>query len=324
MRRAPIEVRTAWRVFLVSVGAAVFSLPACETAQSQVYTPYSTFEAMTQQELTTLQVKLTWLGGQLAPVATLPFTTPSNTVDVALFTPFQRPGFGYHNDFSYHRYADIVYPNGVPFSATVQELEALIDKVGTLPAVTDGNVDEGGWLSFALLNTINNSTMAFEAIVDETNGRELFGQMLDALSDNRAATRALLSMACHLHMLSTTLPTDVIAQVSVALSGVRLHRTTGLFVGRVRVTNTSESTLAAPLTLIPNERGPLYSGNVRLVEEDGTTCRLYPQGARYINLPVGPGGLAPGASVEIIVKFENANLEEIKIAPRVFSGPGSR
>jgi len=241
-------------------------------------------------------------------VVTSAFTSHSNTVEMSRFIPFQRPGIDYIND----SFAPLT------FSATSQELETMIDNVGTLPGVTDGDIDEGGFLPFTLLNDINNTTRAFEAL-NQTNGRGLFTQMMSALEHNAEAISHLESLACTLDLLSSAMPTEVTARVSVELSGVRLNRTTGNFVGRVRVTNNSELTLAAPLSLIVDEEG-----NVRLVGEDGSTCRISPPGLPYMNLPVGQGGLSPGGTVEVILKFDNPELETIEVAPRVFSGAGAR
>ena len=64
------------------------ALPS-RTVMSQAFAPGSDFEAMTPAQLSTLQVKLTYVGVQMTIVPSLMFTAESNTIDVNVFLPFQ-------------------------------------------------------------------------------------------------------------------------------------------------------------------------------------------------------------------------------------------
>ena len=302
-----MRMRPLGRLAAACLAFAIAALPWSAPARAQTYTPYSVFQAMTPAQLATLQVKLTWIGPVDAPLATRAGISTTGTVNLGLFTPFQRPGFDYGSDF--------VDP--VSFKATTAQLKAVIDSVATLPGVTDGGVDAAGLLSFALLNTVG-GTKCFESIVDETNGRALFARMRGALAANASAVLALDEMACETGMAPITPAADHTGDVSITMTGVRLDRKTGQFVGRVRVTNSSASLLPAPLSLVAN-----VQANVSLAGGDGRTCRVDPVGRPYVNLAVG-AGLAPGAFVEKVLRFNNPDLEKIEVDWRVVAGPGAR
>ena len=126
---------------------ALLLLPRAET-YGQVLSPYSDFESMTPQQLVTLQVKLTYVGVQTRSIPSRVFTTPSNTVDANVFTPFHRAGISYANDAV-----------AVTSTATVSELKAIIDNVGTLPNVRVGGVGSPEYLSFSLFNSQPNNRL---------------------------------------------------------------------------------------------------------------------------------------------------------------------
>jgi len=279
-------------------------LPAPALAQS--FAPYSDFQSMTPAQLQTLQVKITWLGFQTRSVVSRAFTSPTNTLNVSQFGPYERPGFSYAND------------DGLidGFTATVQELDALLDSVATLPGVTDGGVDAAGLLSFALFNSAGGNR-GFESILATPNATQLFGRMLGALAGNSTASRALRGMACAQEYLPATTPLEVTGAVGFRLSGLRLVRSNGEFVGTVQVTNMTGSALAGPLTLVVTN-----PENAQLTAEDGTTCRIQPSGQPFVLLSAGP--LGPGAMVQRTLRFSNPDLDAITPGLRLFSGPGSR
>jgi hypothetical protein len=272
---------------------------------AQTFTPFSVFQSMSQSELATLQVKLTWLGFQTHSTVTVALTANGHTPNLTLFVPFQRPGFDYSNDTA--------APESL--TASVQELDAMLDGVATLPGVTDGGVDAAGDLSFALLNTAG-GTQAFEAILDTTNAALLFAQMRGALGANISADRGLRELACTLDLLPGTPPPEVSSSVTFALTGFRLERATGEMVGVVKVTNITGTPLAGPLTLvvIPTE-------NVELIGESGRTCRIEPGGQTFVVLG-GGATLAPSATVQQVLRFSNPDLDAIAPELHLHSGPG--
>jgi hypothetical protein len=273
----------------------------------QAFSPYSDFLAMTPSQLATLQVKLTWLGFQTQRVPTVALTAVGNGPNPSLFAPFERPGFDYSNDDSQID----------SLTATVAALDAMLDSVATVPGVTDGGVDAGGYLSFALLNTAG-GTKAFESILDTTNAIALLGRMQGALAASPAAVRGLRELACGLRLLLAAPPTDVTSRISVAFSGIRLVRNTGEMVGTMKITNISGTSIAGPLTVVV-----VTTELVELVGEVGRTCRIQPAGRPYLILSVGTG-LAPGAMVQTGIRFSNPDLDAITPQVFVFSGQGSR
>lgn len=276
---------------------------------AQAFSPYSDFESMTLQQLSTLQVKLTYVGPQLAALPTLAFTSNLNVVSVDAFTPFYRPNINYVNDTIKVR----------SFTATPQELEAVIDNVGTLPDVRAGGVAEPHFLSFSMVNT-QPMLKGFEAILNKSQSNELFAELRESLATNKEGLKKISEMACALDLLEPARPMDVSGSVMVKFTGLRPDRHTGFFVNSVSVTNNSGSTLPAPVSLVLD-----LPGTVGLVGADGTTCGTNPVGRQFIHLPIPATGLAPGATVTITLHFENPNKEPI--APNTFkvlAGPGAR
>lgn len=297
-----IILRFPWVFLLVAI---VVGLPHPEVVQAQTFSPYADFQAMTLQQLATLQVKLTFVGSQQRALQSMAFTSSSNTLDLDLFVPFQRPGITYFNDTV----------KVEPFSASPEELEAVIDNVGTLPNVTAGVVAANVYISFALFNS-QPSEKAFEAILNESDAAALFDQLRLSLANNKDSLRNVSEMACPIGLLETERPTDVSANITVVLKGVRLDRSTGRFVGTAEVTNSSAGALVAPVSLVVD-----LEGNVRLANADGITCGTSPVGREFIDLPASVG---PGATTEITLEFDNPDLEEIKVTTKVLSGPGAR
>ena len=184
----------------VAIGASVTLVASCPCSDldAETLSRYSEFQAMTPADLATLQVKLTYaarIGS--SSHSSLLFTAAGNQPDIALFAPYYRSGVSYRND----RAAPLT------FSASISQLESLIDEVGSVPSVTDGDVDSGGYVSFALLNTAGGTTRVFEAAGAGAlvmNGRS--GQDLSAATavsapsfdgQNGGGPEALLSRTLH-------------------------------------------------------------------------------------------------------------------------------
>lgn len=275
-------------------------------AAAQGLSPYTVFQAMSLEELKTLQVKLTYVGPQQDITPSVGFTSTFNKLDLNLFVAFRRPGLNYNND-------DLAVQT---FTASPAELQALIQHVGTLPNVVSGGVS-GEVLSFALLNT-SGGTKAFEAVLGKSDSIDLLAKLRLALATNKTGLRRLSELACPLALLEPTRPTDVLSQVSVTMSGVRLNRTTGRYVGSATVRNNA-SDLLGPVSLVLD-----LSGSVILSNADGTTCGTEPVGRAFINLPLTNNTLPAGASVMIGLEFENPNNEPVQATAKVLAGPGAR
>jgi hypothetical protein len=285
---------------------AAWLLPT--TGSAQAFSPYSDFQTMSLADLATLQVKLTPMSEyENAGLSAVLFGASESVLNAGLFVPYRRPDQTYISDDAGH----------TKFTATAQELKGLIDSVGTLPNVTDGDVDPGGYVSFSLLNTAG-GTKIFEAIVDNANGRELFGRMLGAMKDNAVAVRTLRRFACVVAMLPSSPPADVQSQVQVKAGGLRADRQTPTeYVGKVRVTNTSGSTISTPLYLIL-----VVHADADLLGADGQTCNIAPPGHPFVILKPS-GGLAPGAFIERTMRFTNPSKSKLNVEFKVFAGPGT-
>jgi hypothetical protein len=285
-----------------------FILLCASKGESQTFSPYSDFQAMSLEQLKTLQVKLTYVGIQNKGLPSIAGTSTFNTLNLSLFVPFRRSNINYSNDDSRVN----------TFTTTPEELKAIIDNVATLPNITAGGVATQPFLSFALLNT-NPNTKAFEAVVNSADAADLFAKLRLALQGNKTGLRRLSDMACPLNLLESGRPTDVSSMVSVSFAGVRLNRTTGRYVGTATVKNTSAGSIAGPISLVLD-----FVGSVKLLNADGTTCGTSPQGRRFINLPLSGNSLSPGNSVQVNLEYESPDLQSIKPTSKVLAGPGAR
>ena len=289
-------------------GAVMLITP--QLACAQPYSGFGDFQKLGETELQSLQVKLTYLGPVDYPVYSLIFTSTGGTIDVGAFTPFRR------NAFVTEYGLDGLGPRSFKVSTAI--LAAMIDSIAGLAGVTDGGVDSGGVVSFAMLETSGDTT-AFESIVDTTNGRALVSKMLAAFGSQPEALRATTEAACRYDLLAGSPPMNVTAQVLIKTSGPRRLRKTDEYSIQIRITNTSKATLALPLTLVPR----IVGANVVLLDEDGFTCAIDPMGVPYVNL-VAEGGLAPSESLDVTVRIRNPSNERLRITPEVFAGTGTR
>lgn len=293
---------------LMAFLASLFSVMSPRPVAAQAFSPYSTFQAMTSNDLKTLQVKLTYVGEQRSPVLSVVFTETSNAVNIALFQPFQRPGIRYSNE---------LLPLHT-FKATTTELKAVIDNVATLPNVTAGGVSSNRFLSYAMHNTISGG-VAFEAVLNAADTAALFGQLRSALASNKDGMIQLDRMGCAIGAPPAGQATDVTGSVTTILSGLRLKRTGSVFVATLKVTNTTGSPIAGPVSAAFN-----LPATVDLTTFDGSTCKVAPAGRRFVNVVPGGGNLGAGQTAQATVEFSNPDLVALNPMIQVLAGTGSR
>lgn len=277
-------------------------------SQGPVFSPYSDFQAMSLEQLKTLQVKLTYVGVQNKGNPSVAFTSSFNTLDLSKFIPFRRPNINYFNDDS----------KVITFTASPEELKSVIDNVATLPNVTAGSVAAESFLSFALLNT-SGGTKAFESVMNQSDALALFAKLRIALQGNSNGLRRIGEIACGLGLLEAERPADVSAKVNVSFAGVRLNRTTGRMVGTATVKNISNESIVGPISLVLD-----FQGSVDLVNADGTTCGTTPRGREFINVPVTGNVLPPGGSIQVQLEYASPDQQAIKPNTKVLAGPGAR
>ena len=104
-------------------------------------------------------------------------------------------------------------------------------------------------------------------------------------------------------------PAEVTSQVSVTSSSMVFNRATRTFNSTITITNTSNATINAPVQLVFDDLTP----GVTLVNQTGTFA-----GDPYITATTA--SLAPGASVQVVARFNNPNNVRIGYTPRVYSG----
>lgn len=291
--------------------SAIPAFLAVGDARPQAYSPYSDFQNLTAPELSSLQVKVTYLGPLDHPFPSLVFTSTSGTVNLADFVPYRRSGFA-------SEYGLDNFPPAT-FKVSPSLLDAMIDSVATLPQVTDGGVDSVWYVSFAMVETVG-GTRGFESILDGPDATSLVTKILAAFAEQPVPTRIVSEAICPMGIMSDNPPTDVSSSVTTKATGFRRVGKTDEFVGRISVKNTSSSTLPAPITLLPE----IVGENVVLMGEQGFTCSILPGGEAYVNLPVGRSGLAPNASAEVALRIKNPSLERIEVKTQVFAGAGMR
>ena len=290
----PRGVATAELVMMAAL------LGACPLT-AQTCSPYADFTAMTDSQLSTLQVKLSFVGNSNGLMAPLVLTTAGVAPAPALFAPCSLEGY---ND-----------PSPVGVTVAVAELRALLNNVNSLTAVTAGGRAAGGTFSFSLANS-QPSNKVFQAILTPQTAALLFTQIRQSFAPNRAATFALSKFACAVGLTEAGTPTNLTSVFKVSLGGVRLNRTTNTFVAVMTVTNNSSSTPAGPVSVVLN-----LPTNVTFTRPDGLTCLTELPGRGYVNLATIP---APGASTTMAVEFNNLDLEPLLVQSRVYGGTGAR
>lgn len=280
---------------------------AAASSNGQTFTPYSQFNSLTQPQLTTLQVKLTYVGPQSKALSSVLGTESSNPLDISVFVPFQRPGISYSNDE--------VPPR--TFLASAAQLEQMIDNVGTLSAVTGGGVQTPSILSFALYSATSGG-IGFEAVLNPSTATALLNQMRAALVANPSALMAINTFGCAIDANPAGLASDVTSSASIQLSGVRLDREGNHFVGTLTIENIGPSAIAGPISVVI-----ALPPNVHLANLDGYTCRRAPAGRRYLDV-LTSGALGVGQSLSVEVELENPDREQIAATFQVLAGTGSR
>ena len=325
MKRAPALMRSvqyhATRGVLVLCSAILFASPGLANA------PYGAFQSMTNGQLSTLQIKLTnVVAFEVSPTILVASTSDGrpDTIRLKLFWSHERPEVAYFND---HYIMQRAYEsNPKDLYLTTLELRRIIDSVAVLSVVTAGSVDTLGMLAFSMLNTIGSDTLMFEAVLDSTHAKSLFEQLRKALAENPQALGVIARRSCGLGTYSVLDLTPLNDAVAYSFGGFRYDRRSGRYRNLLTVRNMSASAIDGPILVTV----PIDAEDVSLANAHGTTCGLEPLGTAYVYV-LSTGSLAPGASVTMLLEFENPNhvpihlsweFESQFIAPAVYAGLG--
>jgi len=114
-------------------------------------------------------------------------------------------------------------------------------------------------------------------------------------------------------------PTDVTSRTTSWISGLRLDRRTGHFVGEVAVRNDSASPLEGPVSLVV-----VPEGNVQVVNAAGSTCFIHPLGNAFVDVPLYRRNLSHGEVIKSRIEFANPDRTPIRALTRVVVGMGTR
>lgn len=117
---------------------------------------------------------------------------------------------------------------------------------------------------------------------------------------------------------------DVSSTFSIKRSGYSFNFGTRLYSQRITLTNTGSTIVFGPLSLVLDNLN--LSGADGLYNLSGKTSCTAPQDSPYRDAAgiSSVAGLAPGASVSIVVQFSNASRIGISYTTRVLSTAGSR
>jgi hypothetical protein len=174
-------------------------------------------------------------------------------------------------------------------------------------------------VSFGLFQTISGQPHCFESIVYKPNGAALFTKVLHALASNSSALTVVTRQACMLGMLQSPDAIIVDDRVQVTFPGFRRVAGTKEFVGKVRLKNTSGSSLSVPLAVALEP--PM---EMKVLNPDGYTCHIQPGGIPFVRMPAA-SPLGPGQSTEVVVHLNNPNLARVKMNfVRAFVDSGGR
>ncbi len=112
--------------------------------------------------------------------------------------------------------------------------------------------------------------------------------------------------------------TDATGAFAVSKSGYVYNFATQRFSQTVKLTNISGAPITGPISLALDG----LSANASLFNASGTTSCSAPLGSSYVMNMVG--GIAPGASVSLVLQFTNPTRGAITYATRVLTGAGGR
>lgn len=283
----------------------VTMLSAAEEAVGRPRAAISAFWDLSPQALTTVQVKLTYMGSQMEPMTTVVFVVEGQAAEISRFTPFRRPGipFFYENDD-----AGWIHVVHVPLEAVQRLLERL--RHPPHPALTAGGAADEPFVSFAILATVAGGDQVYEAILDHDHAKALHPVLWQAFAGCRPALFELQGWGCPLGLLPPGRATDVTDAVAVMVSHFQRDPQTGYSAGRVQVKNRSPTVIPAPLSVVFE-----LSNNGHVVDPDGTTCHVEPVGREFVHVPLTSTALAPGAQAEVPVILKNDEAQD----PVVFS-----
>ena len=161
------------------IAASVVVLPGGARMAADPLASFEDFLALDDAELETLQVKLTFVGSQTKPTATVVFTSTENILDMDGFLPYRRPDIHYGND-------EIVVD---AFVTSVPELRRVIEAVYQIPGARRSGTVDGEVISYMMQASPPSGDIGFEAILNDVDAGRVLQAILDSLDVSNVAGR---------------------------------------------------------------------------------------------------------------------------------------
>jgi amidase len=118
------------------------------------------------------------------------------------------------------------------------------------------------------------------------------------------------------HVAAGTAPPLAYGQAEMARTGLVRDRRTNTYAQQVTIQNTTSEPIAGPVFLVLDN----LSANATLANRTGVAVNYPPLSGPYISVPGTAAGLAPGASVSVVLQFDNPADAAITYTTRVLPG----
>lgn len=292
---------------LVAGAALQLMLPPAGYAVDCV--SFGTLQNPTSTELARLNIKLTFVDDRMRMTNSLVFRKAGSSIDVDPAAACHKEGIDYSAD------ADPLKSFGVSSA----QMDAALDSLATIPALTDGDLDSLGCVAIVLLDSNGSSSRVFDSIMDEATALLAVQKLQQALAANDSAAKALAEAACRFGIASLAPGTDVSDRVEVTFSGARYRRSDGSYAVKASIQNISTTTLAGPAVLVVR-----FEGTVVATGPDGfTACNADPPATSYFRILTTGSSLAPNASTSLTLILVNPLRQVVRpLRLRVLSGIG--
>jgi hypothetical protein len=279
--------------------------PVPETAVPAALSPFSVFSSLSDADLARVQAKLTYIGSRTRSGSSILWAATLHPMDISRFRPFWRLHTLYWDEYS----------PPYKFRASIAELRSMLVQLQSQPGITDGGIDDGADLSFAMQVTQSGSDKVFEAQIDREQAKTLFTILMRSFGND--ADAVLRSFGCSHDFLAGPAPVERTSEVEVTFSEIDYGAEGQEAFDTVQVTNIGKVALQPPLLLVVNSEQATFE----LVNQVGTTCLIWPT-RPYVLLSVARS-LAPGVSVTQVLRLRIPDQEPIRLAGRLFAGAGT-
>lgn len=169
-----------FRTLLISI-LSIFLL-ACNTKTNSGESMSKLILSSTKEQLQFTQAKITYLGEQTKPIATIVFHTLGYKVEMQDFAKSHHTGELYTND-------ELPYTQF--FTITPQAFSNILENL--TPILSDPIISQGpDFLSFTVLRKENSNIVSHEFKINSATGRRFYPLLLKALNDDNPMGKQIL------------------------------------------------------------------------------------------------------------------------------------